>query len=85
MRQRSPPLKEKETILRIEIRFLSGPHRRGPTGTVASWVAARVEGLAEALGSGGSRRVAEQAAAAAMLVREGVWAQAGESGAVVHA
>lgn len=51
--------------------------RSGPDHAPRFRVAARVEGLDEALGAGGSRRAAEQAAAAAVLVREGVWA--GES------
>ncbi len=46
--------------------------RSGPDHAPHFHVAARVEGLAEATGAGGSRRAAEQVAAEAVLVREGV-------------
>lgn len=46
--------------------------RSGPDHAPRFSVAARVKGMAEALGSGPSRRVAEQAAAEAVLIREGV-------------
>ncbi len=46
--------------------------RTGPDHAPRFQVAARIEGLAEAVGTGGSRRAAEQAAAEAVLVREGV-------------
>lgn len=46
--------------------------RSGPDHAPRFRIAARVAGLAEAEGSGRSRRAAEQAAAEAILVREGV-------------
>ena len=46
--------------------------RSGPDHAPRFAIAARVEGLDEAIGSGRSRRAAEQAAAQAVLVREGV-------------
>lgn len=46
--------------------------RSGPDHAPHFTVIARVEGLAEGVGAGGSRRGAEQAAAAALLEREGV-------------
>lgn len=48
--------------------------RSGPDHVPAFEVEAAVEGLDPSLGHGGSKRAAEQAAALAMLVREGVWA-----------
>ena len=47
--------------------------RSGPDHAPRFDVAARVQDLAEAVGTGGSRRAAEQAAAQALLVREGLW------------
>lgn len=52
--------------------------RSGPDHAPRFKVAARVEGLADAVGSGPSKRVAEQDAADAMLRREGVWANAAD-------
>lgn len=46
--------------------------RTGPDHAPRFQIAARVDGLAEAVGSGGSRRAAEQAAAQAVLLREGI-------------
>lgn len=46
--------------------------RSGPDHAPRFAVAARVDGLADAIGSGGSRRSAEQSAAHAVLLREGV-------------
>ena len=54
--------------------------RSGPDHAPRFHVAARVEGLSEAVGTGGSRRAAEQSAAEALLKREGVW-QDGEHAA----
>ncbi len=51
--------------------------RSGPDHAPKFHVAARVGGLPEAVGTGGSRRAAEQSAAEALLKREGVW-QEGE-------
>lgn len=47
--------------------------RSGPDHAPLFRVAARIPGLAEASGHGGSRRAAEQQAALALLMREGVW------------
>jgi ribonuclease-3 len=47
-------------------------HRTGPDHAPNFEVAARVEGLPDATGQGSSRRAAEQAAAAAVLRREGL-------------
>lgn len=55
--------------------------RSGPDHAPRFKVAARVSDLAEAVGSGGSRRAAEQAAAEALLVREGVWPAPAENAA----
>jgi ribonuclease-3 len=49
--------------------------RAGPDHAPRFCVAARIEGLAEAVGRGGSKRAAEQSAALALLTREGVWAE----------
>lgn len=49
--------------------------RSGPDHAPRFDVAARLDGMADALGQGRSRRMAEQAAAQAMLVREGVWSE----------
>jgi ribonuclease III len=55
--------------------------RSGPDHAPVFRLAARVEGLAEALGEGASKRTAEQAAAAALLRREGITAASSEGGA----
>ncbi|MCG6856766.1 MAG: ribonuclease III [Salaquimonas sp.] len=47
--------------------------RTGPDHDPVFTVAVKVTGLPEAIGKGRSKRVAEQDAARAMLVREGVW------------
>lgn len=52
--------------------------RRGPEHAPRFVLEVQVEGLAPARGEGGSRREAEQHAAAAVLAREGVW-KAGEA------
>jgi ribonuclease-3 len=48
--------------------------REGPDHQPIFTVSVRVEGFAPSLGTGGSRRAAEEAAASAFLRREGVWA-----------
>jgi ribonuclease-3 len=48
-------------------------NRSGPEHAPRFTVEARIAGLADASGEGGSRREAEQNAAAMMLIREGVW------------
>jgi ribonuclease-3 len=47
--------------------------REGPDHQPVFTVSLRVEGFASATGTGASRRAAEEAAASAFLVREGVW------------
>ena len=47
--------------------------RDGPDHDPVFEVSVRIEGVEPAIGSGRSKREAEQAAAAAVLVREGVW------------
>lgn len=47
--------------------------RAGPDHDPVFTVAVKVQGLPECVGNGRSKRTAEQAAARAMLVREGVW------------
>lgn len=47
--------------------------RSGPDHAPRFVVAARIAGLADATGRGGSKRAAEQSAAQALLMREGVW------------
>jgi ribonuclease-3 len=49
-------------------------NRDGPDHQPVFTVLVKVRGLAPARGTGGSRRAAEEAAATALLVREGVWA-----------
>jgi ribonuclease-3 len=51
-------------------------NREGPDHQPIFTVSVRVRGLAPAQGTGGSRRAAEEAAATALLLREGVWADA---------
>ena len=48
--------------------------REGPDHQPLFTVLVKVPGLAPARGTGGSRRAAEEAAATALLLREGVWA-----------
>ena len=50
--------------------------RDGPDHDPVFEVSVRIEGVKPAIGSGRSKREAEQAAAAAVLVREGVWKEA---------
>ena len=47
--------------------------RSGPDHAPRFRVAARIPDLPDAYGQGGSKRIAEQAAALALLMREGVW------------
>ncbi|RUV13631.1 ribonuclease III, partial [Mesorhizobium sp. M7A.T.Ca.TU.009.01.3.1] len=48
--------------------------REGPDHQPVFTVSLQVRGFAPISGTGGSRRVAEEAAASAFLLREGVWA-----------
>ncbi|RUX60446.1 ribonuclease III, partial [Mesorhizobium sp. M7A.F.Ca.US.014.04.1.1] len=50
--------------------------REGPDHQPVFTVSLQVRGFAPISGTGGSRRAAEEAAASAFLVREGVWAAA---------
>ena len=52
-------------------------NREGPDHQPVFTVCVRVDGFAPASGSGGSRRAAEEAAASAFLLREGVWLSQG--------
>lgn len=54
--------------------------RSGPDHAPRFNVVARIAGLDDASGSGASRRAAEQDAAQALLVREGVWGEGGHAG-----
>lgn len=74
------PLRDAKTMLQewAQGRGLAAPaysivDRSGPEHAPRFVIEAAVSGLAPARGEGGSRRAAEQAAAATILVREGVW------------
>ncbi|HEY4191234.1 MAG TPA: ribonuclease III [Mesorhizobium sp.] len=53
--------------------------REGPDHQPVFTVSVTVTGFAPSLGAGGSRRVAEEAAATSFLVREGVWTDEGNA------
>ncbi|MER9409682.1 ribonuclease III [Mesorhizobium sp. M0589] len=53
--------------------------REGPEHQPVFTVSVKVGGFAPASGTGGSRRAAEEAAASAFLVREGIWANHGSA------
>jgi ribonuclease-3 len=53
--------------------------REGPDHQPMFTVSVTVPGFAPSLGTGGSRRAAEEAAATAFLKREGVWADEGNN------
>jgi ribonuclease-3 len=53
--------------------------REGPEHQPVFTVSVKVSGFAPASGMGGSRRAAEEAAASAFLVREGIWANQGSA------
>ena len=53
--------------------------RSGPDHAPRFSVAARIAGVAEAVGIGRSKRAAEQQAAQALLMREGVWQEGGHA------
>lgn len=80
------PLRDAKTALQewAQGRGLSTPvyevvQRSGPDHSPRFRIAARVEGLEPGLGQGASKRIAEQDAALALLLREGVWS-GGEHG-----
>lgn len=52
-------------------------NREGPDHQPVFTVSVRVDGFAPTIGTGGSRRAAEEAAASAFLLREGVWSNQG--------
>ncbi|MFO1184234.1 MAG: ribonuclease III [Bauldia sp.] len=79
------PLRDAKTTLQewAQGRGLAAPsyaivERSGPEHAPRFVVEAMVAGLAPARGEGGSRRVAEQAAATLILNREGVWSAGAE-------
>ncbi|ESW81213.1 ribonuclease III [Mesorhizobium sp. LSJC285A00] len=53
--------------------------REGPEHQPVFTVSVKVGGFAPASGTGGSRRAAEEAAASAFLMREGIWANQGSA------
>jgi ribonuclease III len=53
--------------------------REGPDHQPVFTVSVQVDGFAPTSGTGGSRRAAEEAAASAFLLREGVWANEGSA------
>jgi ribonuclease-3 len=57
--------------------------RSGPDHAPRFHVAARVKGAEQAIGTGGSKRAAEQDAAQRILLREGVWQEQGSEAANV--
>jgi ribonuclease-3 len=57
--------------------------RSGPDHAPRFQVAARVKGTEQAVGTGGSKRAAEQDAAQRILLREGVWQEQGDEAANV--
>lgn len=74
------PLRDAKTMLQewAQGRGLAAPvysivDRSGPEHAPRFVIEAAVAGLAPARGEGGSRRAAEQSAAASILAREGVW------------
>lgn len=79
------PLRDAKTMLQewAQGRGLPTPvyretERRGPDHRPEFWVAVELPGLAATKGKGASKRDAEQAAAAAMLAREGVAKASGD-------
>jgi ribonuclease-3 len=53
--------------------------RAGPDHSPVFTIEARVDGFAPARGSGASKRAAQEAAATALLIREGVWSEGGSN------
>jgi ribonuclease-3 len=79
MRTPSRPLRDAKTALQEWVQSLgrAAPiyrevHRQGPAHAPVFTVAVEVEGVASGVGSGSSKRAAEQTAAQAVLVREGI-------------
>ena len=76
----SGPLRDAKTTLQewAQAQSLPTPHyevtdRDGPDHAPNFTVSVTVRGLAPGIGKGGSKRIAEQGAAEAVLHREGVW------------
>ncbi|HEY0570490.1 MAG TPA: ribonuclease III, partial [Enterovirga sp.] len=81
---RTPP-RDPKTALQEWAQGLGRPtpvyvivERSGPDHAPHFHVAARVNGTEQAIGTGGSKRAAEQDAAQRILLREGVWQEQGE-------
>ncbi len=81
-RMRAPvkPVRDPKTVLQewaqgrgLPVPVYALAERTGPDHSPVFVIAARVQGLEDGLGSGRSKRVAEQEAARTLLVREGVW------------
>lgn len=79
----APPQIDAKTALQewAQARKLTLPHyatlkSEGPDHAPSFTVEARIEGLEPARGQGATKKTAEQAAAAALLMREGVWSAA---------
>ena len=82
---RTPP-RDPKTALQEWAQGLGRPtpvyvivERSGPDHAPHFHVAARVKGTEQAIGTGGSKRAAEQDAAQRILLREGVWQDQGEA------
>jgi ribonuclease-3 len=82
---RTPP-RDPKTALQEWAQGLGRPtpvyvivERSGPDHAPHFHVAARVNGTEQAIGTGGSKRAAEQDAAQRILLREGVWQEQGEA------
>ena len=82
---RAPP-RDHKTALQEWAQGLGRPtpvyvivERSGPDHAPHFHVAARVDGTEQAIGTGGSKRAAEQDAAQRILLREGVWQEQGEA------
>ena len=82
---RTPP-RDPKTALQEWAQGLGRPtpvyvivERSGPDHAPHFHVAARVDGTEQAIGTGGSKRAAEQDAAQRILLREGVWQEQGEA------
>jgi ribonuclease-3 len=79
------PLRDAKTTLQewVQGRKLPPPlysqvSRKGPDHAPEFILKCEVEGMESILGNGTSKRIAEQNAARAMLVREGIWNENGE-------
>jgi ribonuclease III len=80
MRDTAPRLKDAKTALQewahaqgLEIPSYAEVERAGPDHEPVFTISVTIPGLAPAMASGGSKRIAEQAAAERLLRREGAW------------